>query len=249
MGGTVEGGNGIQLDIKTDGITREIRRQALTDAHAARMHLLKIMSEAMPAPEKELSPFAPRMVKINIPADKVKDVIGKGGANIRGIQADTNTQIDLSDDGTVSIAAASEADAKAAIRKIRELTADVEVGCDYTGTVVRITDFGAFVNILPGRDGLVHVSQIADERVANVSDYLRVGDVVRVRVLDIDQSNGRIRLSIRACLQDQKNAEPEVQAPQEEPEAQVQAQAEAPAAEPAPADEGPYAHSPRGRDE
>ena len=111
------------------------------------------------------------------------DVIGKGGANIRGIQADTNTQIDLSDDGTVSIAAASEADAKAAIRKIRELTADVEVGCDYTGTVVRITDFGAFVNILPGRDGLVHVSQIADERVANVSDYLRVGDVVRVRVL------------------------------------------------------------------
>lgn len=249
VAGTAEGVTALQMDIKTDGITREIMQQALTDAHAARMHLLKIMSEAMPAPEKELSPFAPRMVKINIPADKVKDVIGKGGANIRGIQADTNTQIDLSDDGTVSIAAASEADAKAAIRKIRDLTADVEVGHDYTGTVVRITDFGAFVNILPGRDGLVHVSQIADERVANVSDYLRVGDVVRVRVLDIDESNGRIRLSIRACLQDQKNAEQEAQAPQEEPEAQAQAQAEAPAAEPAPADEGPYAHSPRGRDE
>lgn len=202
VAGTTEGVTALQMDIKTDGITREIMQQALTDAHAARIHLLKIMSSAMPEPESNLSPFAPRMVMINIAPEKVKDVIGKGGANIRSIQADTNTSIDLSDDGSVRIAASSELDAKAAIARIQELVADVEVGHDYVGKVVRITEFGAFVNILPGRDGLVHVSQIADERVENVADYLRVGDNVKVRVLDVDESNGRIRLSIRACLAD-----------------------------------------------
>ena len=209
VAGTTEGVTALQMDIKTDGITREIMQQALTDAHAARIHLLKIMSSAMPEPETTLSPFAPRMVMINISPDKVKDVIGKGGANIRSIQADTNTAIDLSDDGSVRIAASSEADAKAAIARIQELTADVEVGHDYIGKVVRITEFGAFVNILPGRDGLVHVSQIADERVTNVADYLRVGDNVKVRVLGVDESNGRIRLSIRACLQDAAQEEGE----------------------------------------
>lgn len=209
VAGTTEGVTALQMDIKTDGITREIMQQALTDAHAARIHLLKIMSSAMPEPETTLSPFAPRMVMINIAPDKVKDVIGKGGANIRSIQVDTNTAIDLSDDGTVRIAASSEADAKAAIARIQELTADVEVGHDYIGKVVRITEFGAFVNILPGRDGLVHVSQIADERVTNVADYLRVGDNVKVRVLGVDESNGRIRLSIRACLQDATQEEGE----------------------------------------
>lgn len=216
VAGTTEGVTALQMDIKTDGITREIMQQALTDAHAARIHLLKIMSSAMPEPETTLSPFAPRMVMINIAPDKVKDVIGKGGANIRSIQADTNTAIDLSDDGTVRIAASSEADAKAAIARIQELTADVEVGHDYIGKVVRITEFGAFVNILPGRDGLVHVSQIADERVTNVADYLRVGDNVKVRVLGVDESNGRIRLSIRACLQDA--AQEEGEAVEEMPE-------------------------------
>lgn len=205
VAGTTEGVTALQMDIKTDGITREIMQQALTDAHAARIHLLKIMGSALPEPESELSPFAPRMVLINVPADKIKDIIGKGGATIRALQADTNTQIDLSDDGVVRIAACSEADAKAAIARIHELTAEVEIGKDYNGKVVRITEFGAFVNILPGRDGLVHVSQIADERVDNVADYLRVGDTVRVRVLGVDESNGRIRLSIRACLQDQAN--------------------------------------------
>ena len=199
VAGTTEGVTALQMDIKTDGITREIMQQALTDAHAARIHLLKIMGSALPEPESELSPFAPRMVLINVPADKIKDIIGKGGATIRALQADTNTQIDLSDDGVVRIAACSEADAKAAIARIHELTAEVEIGKDYNGKVVRITEFGAFVNILPGRDGLVHVSQIADERVDNVADYLRVGDTVRVRVLGVDESNGRIRLSIRAC--------------------------------------------------
>ena len=216
VAGTTEGVTALQMDIKTDGITREIMQQALTDAHAARIHLLKIMSSAMPEPETTLSPFAPRMVMINIAPDKVKDVIGKGGANIRSIQVDTNTAIDLSDDGTVRIAASSEADAKAAIARIQELTADVEVGHDYIGKVVRITEFGAFVNILPGRDGLVHVSQIADERVTNVADYLRVGDNVKVRVLGVDESNGRIRLSIRACLQDA--AQEEGEAVEEMPE-------------------------------
>ena len=205
VAGTTEGVTALQMDIKTDGITREIMQQALTDAHAARIHLLKIMGSALPEPESELSPFAPRMVLINVPADKIKDIIGKGGATIRALQADTNTQIDLSDDGVVRIAACSEADAKAAIARIHELTAEVEIGKDYNGKVVRITEFGAFVNILPGRDGLVHVSQIADERVDNVADYLRVGDTVRVRVLGVDESYGRIRLSIRACLQDQAN--------------------------------------------
>ena len=216
VAGTTEGVTALQMDIKTDGITREIMQQALTDAHAARIHLLKIMSSAMPEPETTLSPFAPRMVMINIAPDKVKDVIGKGGANIRSIQADTNTAIDLSEDGSVRIAASSEADAKAAIARIQELTADVEVGHDYIGKVVRITEFGAFVNILPGRDGLVHVSQIADERVTNVADYLRVGDNVKVRVLGVDESNGRIRLSIRACLQDA--AQEEGEAVEEMPE-------------------------------
>ena len=206
VAGTTEGVTALQMDIKTDGITREIMQQALTDAHAARIHLLKIMSSAMPEPEATLSPFAPRMVLININPEKVKDVIGKGGSNIRSIQTDTNTSIDLSDDGTVRIAAASEADAKAAIARIEELTADVEVGRDYVGKVVRITEFGAFVNILPGRDGLVHVSQIADERVDNVADYLRIGDSVRVRVLGVDEANGRIRLSIRACQQEEASA-------------------------------------------
>lgn len=207
VAGTTEGVTALQMDIKTDGITREIMQQALTDAHAARIHLLKIMGSALPEPEQQLSPYAPRMVTFTISVDKIKDVIGKGGANIRAIQAETNTTIDLSDDGTVRIAAASEADTQAAIQRIQELTAEVEVGADYTGKVVRIADFGAFVNILPNRDGLVHVSQIADERVTNVADYLRVGDTVRVRVLDIDDT-GRIRLSIKACLEDAaKNGE------------------------------------------
>lgn len=219
VAGTTEGVTALQMDIKTDGITREIMQQALTDAHAARIHLLKIMSSAMPEPEKELSPFAPRMVMINIPKDKVKDVIGKGGSNIRSIQADTCTSIDLGDDGTVRIAATSEANAKAAIARIKELTAEVEVGGEYVGPVVRITEFGAFVNIMPGRDGLVHVSQIADERVENVADYLRVGDKVRVRVLEVEEATGRVRLSIKACQQDGLNQKEEAAESEETAEA------------------------------
>ncbi|MBO8415651.1 MAG: polyribonucleotide nucleotidyltransferase [Proteobacteria bacterium] len=206
VAGTSEGVTALQMDIKTDGITREIMQQALTDAHAARMHLLSIMAKALPAPRAQLSEYAPRISTMQVPPEKVKDIIGKGGFNIRAIQAATNAAIDINDDGLVRIAASSAAAAQKVVDMISELLVEVEVGRDYEGKVVRITDFGAFVNILPGRDGLVHISQIADERVDNVSDYLRVGDKVRVRVLDIDEATGRIRLSIKAITDEQLKA-------------------------------------------
>ena len=202
VAGTREGVTALQMDIKTDGITREIMQNALTDAHAARIHLLNIMQKAIAEPRKELSPYAPRVVTIKVPVSKVKEVIGKGGFNVRSIQTDTNSQIDIEDDGTVKISASSLASADAAIKRINDLLVEVEVGKDYDGKVVRITDFGAFVNILPGRDGLVHISQITSNRVENVNDYLCVGDEVRVRVLDIDNT-GRIRLSIKALTEEE----------------------------------------------
>ena len=180
-------------------------QQALTDAHAARMHILNVMEKALPAPRQDISEFAPRIVTMKVPAGKVKEVIGKGGYNVRSVQQATNSQIDVEDDGTVKIAASSKASADAAVKAIGDLLADVEIGKIYEGKVARITDFGAFVTILPGKDGLVHISQIADERVENVGDYLRVGDVVKVKVLDID-SSGRIRLSIKAVAEDMARA-------------------------------------------
>ena len=203
VAGTTEGVTALQMDIKTDGITREIMQQALTDAHAARLHLLKIMGRALPNPRQNLSPYAPRIVTIQVPPDKVKEIIGKGGFNIRAIQTATNTSIDIEDDGTVRISANTAAAADQVIARINDLLVEVEVGRVYEGKVVRITDFGAFVNILPGRDGLVHISQIVDERVDNVNDYLRVGDIVKVKVLDLDNT-GRIRLSIKAVNEENK---------------------------------------------
>ncbi|MDD6205917.1 polyribonucleotide nucleotidyltransferase [Succinivibrio sp.] len=202
VAGTRDGVTALQMDIKTDGITREIMQNALTDAHAARIHLLNVMQKAVPEGVKELSPYAPRVVTIKVPANKVKEIIGKGGFNIRSIQTDTNSQIDIEDDGTVKISATSQLSAEGAIKRINDLLIEVEVGQDYVGKVVRITDFGAFVNILPGRDGLVHISQITEERVENINDYLQIGDEVRVRVLDIDNT-GRIRLSIKAITEEQ----------------------------------------------
>ena len=201
VAGSRDGVTALQMDIKTDGITREIMQQALTDAHAARIHLLNVMEKAIPAPREQMSPYAPRLVTIKVPVNKVKDIIGKGGCNVRSIQSDTNSQIDIADDGTVKISASSQVSAETAVKRINDLLIEVEVGHDYDGKVVRITDFGAFVNILPGRDGLVHISQITEERVENVGDYLRVGDNVRVRVLDIDNT-GRIRLSIKALTEE-----------------------------------------------
>lgn len=243
VAGTRDGVTALQMDIKTDGITREIMQNALTDAHAARIHLLNVMQKAIPEPRQTLSPYAPRVVTIKVPANKVKEIIGKGGFNVRSIQADTNSQIDIEDDGTVKISATSQLSAESAIKRINDLLVEVEVGKDYDGKVVRITDFGAFVNILPGRDGLVHISQITEERVENVNDYLRVGDDVRVRVLDIDNT-GRIRLSIKAITDEQNKANAAVEAPTEVPEQEtvqvedqvVEQQAEMP---------NPYENSPR----
>lgn len=243
VAGTRDGVTALQMDIKTDGITSEIMQNALTDAHAARIHLLNVMQKAIPEPRQTLSPYAPRVVTIKVPASKVKEIIGKGGFNVRSIQADTNSQIDIEDDGTVKISATSQLSAESAIKRINDLLVEVEVGKDYDGKVVRITDFGAFVNILPGRDGLVHISQITEERVENVNDYLRVGDDVRVRVLDIDNT-GRIRLSIKAITDEQNKANAAVEAPTEVTEQEtvqvedqvVEQQAEMP---------NPYENSPR----
>ena len=243
VAGTRDGVTALQMDIKTDGITREIMQNALTDAHAARIHLLNVMQKAIPEPRQTLSPYAPRVVTIKVPANKVKEIIGKCGFNVRSIQADTNSQIDIEDDGTVKISATSQLSAESAIKRINDLLVEVEVGKDYDGKVVRITDFGAFVNILPGRDGLVHISQITEERVENVNDYLRVGDDVRVRVLDIDNT-GRIRLSIKAITDEQNKANAAVEAPTEVTEQEtvqvedqvVEQQAEMP---------NPYENSPR----
>lgn len=243
VAGTRDGVTALQMDIKTDGITSEIMQNALTDAHAARIHLLNVMQKAIPEPRQTLSPYAPRVVTIKVPANKVKEIIGKGGFNVRSIQADTNSQIDIEDDGTVKISATSQLSAESAIKRINDLLVEVEVGKDYDGKVVRITDFGAFVNILPGRDGLVHISQITEERVENVNDYLRVGDDVRVRVLDIDNT-GRIRLSIKAITDEQNKANAAVEAPTEVTEQEtvqvedqvVEQQAEMP---------NPYENSPR----
>lgn len=246
VAGTRDGVTALQMDIKTDGITREIMQNALTDAHAARIHLLNVMAKALPEPRQTLSPYAPRVVTIKVPANKVKEVIGKGGFNVRSIQADTNSQIDIEDDGTVKISASSQASAESAIERINSLLVEVEVGKDYDGKIVRITDFGAFVNILPGRDGLVHISQIAKERVENVADYLTVGDEVRVRVLDIDNT-GRIRLSIKALTDEAEAAEAEANQAENVQEAPVEEKTEeaveAPVEQQAPVN--PYENSPR----
>ena len=203
VAGTATGVTALQMDIKTDGITREIMQQALTDAHSARLHVLNVMNQALDSPREQLSAYAPRVATIRVPPEKVKEVIGKGGTTIRGIQQLTNTTIDINDEGEVRIAAPDQNAANLAIAKINELMVEVQEGADYEGKVVRITDFGAFVNILPGKDGLVHISQIVEERVENIHDYLKLGDIVKVRVLEIDNA-GRIRLSIKALTEAQQ---------------------------------------------
>ncbi len=224
VAGTTEGVTALQMDIKTDGITREIMQQALTDAHAARIHLLSIMAKALPEPREALSVYAPRIVTMQVNPEKVKDIIGKGGFNIRSLQSATSTSIDINDEGVVRINAPTKAMADEAVARINQLLEDVVVGKDYDGKVVRLTDFGAFVTILPGRDGLVHISQITDERIDNISDYLRVGDNIRVRVLDIDNT-GRIRLSIKALIEEklQKLKQEQTQKEQQDEEAATDA--------------------------
>jgi polyribonucleotide nucleotidyltransferase len=205
VAGTADGVTALQMDIKIDGITEEIMRVALDQAKAGRLFILGEMNKVISAPRAELSDFAPRLLTIRIHPDKIREVIGKGGATIRSITEETGTTIDINDDGTVIIASVNRDAAEAAKRRIEMITADVEPGRIYEGKVAKLMDFGAFVTILPGRDGLVHVSQISTERVEKVSDKLKEGDMVRVKVLEVDKQ-GRIRLSIKALMEDEANA-------------------------------------------
>jgi polyribonucleotide nucleotidyltransferase len=201
VAGTATGVTALQMDIKIEGITKEIMQVALAQAKEGRMHILQKMQEAMEAPRGELSAFAPRMIKMKINPEKIRDVIGKGGAVIRALTEETGTQIDIEDDGTIIIASVDMEKGREAERRIRELTAEVEVGKIYDGTVLRLLDFGAIVQILPGRDGLLHISQIAAERVNQVSDYLKEGQAVKVKVIEADEK-GRVRLSMKAAAAD-----------------------------------------------
>jgi polyribonucleotide nucleotidyltransferase len=197
VAGTPEGVTALQMDIKIDGITEEIMRQALAQAKDARIHILNEMGKVISTHREEMSEHAPRIITFKINPDKIRDVIGKGGAVIRGLCEETGATIDIEDDGTVSVASVDGAAGAEARRRIEEITADIEVDKIYTGKVVKIMEFGAFVNVLPGKDGLVHISQIANERVENVSDHLKEGDEVTVKVLEVDKQ-GRVRLSMKA---------------------------------------------------
>jgi len=197
VAGTTNGVTALQMDIKIDGITREIMEKALEQAREGRLHILGRMGESISSHRTEMSTYAPRFITMRINPEKIRDVIGKGGATIRALTEETGTSIDITDDGSVKIASTDQAAGEEARRRIEELTADVEVGRVYSGRVVKIMDFGAFVSILPGRDGLVHISQISNERVENVTDFLTEGDTITVKVLEVDKQ-GRIRLSMKA---------------------------------------------------
>lgn len=196
VAGTRDGITALQMDIKIEGITQEIMQIALQQAYGARVHILNVMDQAISGHREDISDHAPRITTLKINPEKIRDVIGKGGATIRALTEETGTTIELEDDGTVKIASANNEATQEAIRRIQEITAEVEVGTVYNGKVVRIVDFGAFVTILPGKDGLVHISQIAEERVANVSDFLEVGQEVKVKVMEVDRQ-GRVRLSMK----------------------------------------------------
>jgi polyribonucleotide nucleotidyltransferase len=200
VAGTTKGVTALQMDIKIQGITREIMEKALAQANDGRMHILGEMQKAIETPRKDVSEFAPRYITMKINPDKIRDVIGKGGATIRSIQEETGANIDIDDTGSIKIASVDLEAGNEAKRRIEQITADVEVGAVYDGKVAKLMDFGAFVTILPGKDGLVHISQICEERVQNVSDKLSEGDVVKVKVLEVDKQ-GRIRLSMKAIAQ------------------------------------------------
>ena len=200
VAGTREGVSALQMDIKIEGITKEIMQVALNQAKGARLHILGVMEQAINKPRQEISEFAPRIYTMNVNPDKIRDIIGKGGATIRALTEETGTTIEIADDGTVKIAASDGNKAQDAIARINNLVADVEIGKIYTGKVTRIVDFGAFVSIIGGKEGLVHVSQIADHRVEKVVDYLKVGQEVNVKVLEIDRQ-GRIRLSMKDAVE------------------------------------------------
>ena len=197
VAGTGKGVNALQMDIKIDGITKEIMQKALAQAHDARIHILGEMNAAISSPREEMSAYAPRYITFKINPDRIRDVIGKGGATIRALTEETGASIDIDDSGMVKIASVDQAAGEECRRRVEQLTADVEVGTVYQGKVAKLMDFGAFVTILPGKDGLVHISQISDERVEKVSDKLSEGDTIKVKVLEVDKQ-GRIRLSMKA---------------------------------------------------
>ncbi len=199
VAGTNDGITALQMDIKITGITREIMEAALDQAKEGRLYILENMNAVISEPRDDISQYAPRIISIKINPEKIRDVIGKGGATIRALTEETGASIDISDDGVVKIASVDYEGGEEARRRIEQITADVEVGTIYEGKVAKLMDFGAFVTILPGKDGLVHISQISEERVENVSDKLSEGEVVKVKVLEIDKQ-GRIRLSMKAVI-------------------------------------------------
>ncbi|SCX17675.1 polyribonucleotide nucleotidyltransferase [Nitrosomonas eutropha] len=198
VAGTEEGITALQMDIKIQGITKEIMQVALLQAKEGRLHILDIMKQSLPIARDSVSVHAPRIIKFKINPEKIRDVIGKGGAVIRALTEETGTTIDISDDGSVTIASISNEGGEQAKRRIENITADVEVGKIYEGTVLKLLDFGAIVSILPGKDGLLHISQIANERVESVADHLKEGQIIRVKVLEADDK-GRLRLSMKAA--------------------------------------------------
>jgi polyribonucleotide nucleotidyltransferase len=209
VAGTTNGVTALQMDIKIQGITKEIMQVALAQAKEARMHILGKMQEAMGAAKTEVSTFAPRLFTMKINPEKIRDVIGKGGAVIRALTEETGTQINIEEDGTITIASADPAKAEEAKRRIEQITAEVEIGKVYEGPVTKILDFGALINLLPGKDGLLHISQIAHERVEKVTDYLSEGQIVKVKVMETDEK-GRVKLSMKVLID--RNA-PGAQAP------------------------------------
>ena len=200
VAGTREGITSLQMDIKVPGITEEIMTKALNQAAAGRLHILDEMAKAIEGSRESLGEFAPKIETMKIPVDKIRDVIGKGGATIQGITKETGTQIDIQDDGTITIASVNAAAGQSAKARIEQITSDVEPGRIYEGKVAKLMDFGAFVTISPGKDGLVHVSQISNDRVEKISDVLKEGDIVKVKVLEVDKQ-GRIRLSMKAVAE------------------------------------------------
>jgi polyribonucleotide nucleotidyltransferase len=203
VAGTDKGVTALQMDLKIESITKEIMRVALNQAREGRLQILQVMKGGIGGSRTELSTYAPRIIKMKINPDKIRDVIGKGGVIIRGIQEETGTTIEIEDDGTISIACVQAEGGEAARKRIQDITADVEVGKIYEGPVLRLLDFGAIVQVLPGRDGLLHISQISQERVNAVSDHLKEGQVVKVKVIEADDK-GRVRLSMKAVQAQEK---------------------------------------------
>jgi len=214
VAGTDAGITALQMDIKITGITAEIMKVALAQAKEGRMHILGLMKGALDHSREEMSAYAPRIITMKINPEKIRDVIGKGGAVIRALTEETGTTIDIDDDGTIKIGCVNAEAGEEAKKRIELITAEVEVGQVYEGTVLKLLDIGAIVSLLPGKDGLVHISQIAHQRVNNVADFLKEGQQVKVKVLEVDD-RGRVRLSMKALLE---APAPETKAPVEQAE-------------------------------